>query len=218
MTKKRYTGRLIVIEGADGAGTTTQTLALAKTLEQRFIKEGGHRHALCTKEPYSNALGAHIREVLKAMDSDKTYAQSFYEELALSFAANRLQHYNNFIKPNLEAGNIVISDRFTLSSFVYQGIHCDREWLAQINSRAPRPDALIYLRCSEQVCHDRIKSRGLPLDFYEAQDTRQEVIKRYDQEYALYAQKGAVLSVDGDTYPLAVMQAYLPFIEPLIAS
>jgi hypothetical protein len=58
----------------------------------------------------------------------------------------------------------------------------------------------------------------LPLDFYEAQDTRQEVIKRYDQEYALYAQKGAVLSVDGDTYPLAVMQAYLPFLEPLIAS
>lgn len=218
MKQKRYTGRLIVIEGTDGAGTTTQMRCLGKSLQQQFNKEGrSHRYAVCTREPFLNDLGKHTKSILSRMEAGKVYPQSLYDEIALNFAANRLQHYNNFIKPHLDAGDVVISDRFTLSSMVYQSLNCDRTWLQQINSRAPVPDLLIFLRCSDKVCDDRIKKRGLDRDIYEQDGTRQRVISNYEQEYLIYQQSGApCLAVNGDLPAEAVTLSYLGAVQALL--
>jgi dTMP kinase len=215
MKQKRYTGRLIVIEGTDGAGTTTQMMALGKSLQQRFIKEGGFRSAVCTREPFLNDLGRHTKSILSQMEAGKVYPQSLYDEIALSFATNRLQHYNNFVRPHLDAGNVVISDRFTLSSMVYQGMNCDRAWLEQINSHAAVPDLLIFLRCSEEVCAARLRSRGLPQEFYESDDRRARVIERYEEEFSAYPHHA--IAIDGELQPLAVMDQYLPTVNAIIA-
>lgn len=189
-------GYLVAIEGADGAGTTTQGLDICVRLERAFEKEGKGRHAIYTREPFNNELGGYIRRLLSVMSSGTKYPQSLYDELALDFAANRLQHYNNFIAPYLESGAVVVSDRYKLSSLVYQGLTSDYEWVAQVNSRAREADLLIYLRCGDGVCGERLKRRGLPEEYYEGEGLRVEVLKRYDEEYKKY--EGMKAEVDGE--------------------
>lgn len=216
MKQTRFKGRLIVIEGADGAGTTTQVMALAKHLQKRFIKEGGFRQAVCSHEPYSNDLGRHINMILSNMDGDKTYPQSLYDELALSFATNRLQHFNNFIAPHLNAGNIVICDRYTLSSFVYQGLNCNADWIRQINSKALVPDLLIYLQCSAQTCSERIKSRGLGKNYYESDTFYEKIAERYNAEFNIFAQENHALLVNGEQPAQEILNTYLSSVEQLL--
>src|SRR5688572_8576363 len=99
-------GRFIVVEGPDGVGTTTQAAAVANALEQR----GRRTHV--TAEPSKGAIGQLVRARLKH-EGDK-------ETLALLFAADRLDHWHGEVRPQLDAGVDVVSDRYVLSSLVYQ--------------------------------------------------------------------------------------------------
>ena len=102
--------RFITFEGIDKCGKTTQAELLTKRLE-----ESGHNVVL-TLEPGGTALGQEIRELVLG---DK-YAVADTAELLL-FAADRAQHVEEVIKPELLAGKVVICDRFTDSTTAYQG-------------------------------------------------------------------------------------------------
>ena len=100
---------LISIEGGEGAGKTTQ----AKLLEQKIRAQG--RDVVLIREPGGTPLGEHVRELVKG-----GIGQSYRSELLL-FEAARAELVETVIRPALEHGTVVISDRFSDSSLAYQG-------------------------------------------------------------------------------------------------
>ncbi len=101
----------IALEGGDGAGKSTQI----PLLEDWFRKQG--RRVLLCREPGSTPLGEKIREILLFQWETEICRKS---ELLL-FMAARAQMVKNIIQPALQRGDVVIADRFLLSSIVYQG-------------------------------------------------------------------------------------------------
>jgi len=108
-----YPGKYIVIEGGDGCGKTTQIRLLEK-----YLKEKGY-DVLVVREPGGSEFSEKIREILK----DPRFNQ-FLDSLTefLLFSSARSALYHTEVKPALEKGKIVLSDRNDLSSTVYQGI------------------------------------------------------------------------------------------------
>lgn len=104
-------GRFISIEGVEGVGKTTNIQYIESILQAHSIEH------VCTREPGGTPLAEKIRELL--LDRDDTSMQPV-TELLLMFAA-RSQHVAEFIRPHLDAGTWVICDRFTDSSYAYQG-------------------------------------------------------------------------------------------------
>lgn len=102
------TGRLITLEGIDGAGKSTHVAWIAEQLRSR------HEEVIVTREPGGTALGERLRELLlhEAMHAET--------EALLMFAARR-EHLAQVIGPALARGAWVLSDRFTDASFAYQG-------------------------------------------------------------------------------------------------
>lgn len=104
------TGKLISIEGGEGAGKSTVLDAIRVFLEQQG------KTVICTREPGGSSLGEQIRQILLAPDN-RICAES---ELLLMFAS-RAQLVAELIKPALTQGHFVLTDRFTDASFAYQG-------------------------------------------------------------------------------------------------
>ena len=104
-------GRFISIEGVEGVGKSTSIDRIATSLERHGIPY------VTTREPGGTPLSERIRELL--LDKDNM-SMAPITELLLMFAA-RAQHVNEFIKPTLTAGHWVVCDRFTDSTYAYQG-------------------------------------------------------------------------------------------------
>lgn len=104
-------GRFISLEGGEGVGKSTQVRALASALEDRGIE------CLVTREPGGSGGAEAIRELLLQGDDSRWGA----EAEALLFAAARADHVQKTIRPALEEGRWVLSDRFVDSSLAYQG-------------------------------------------------------------------------------------------------
>lgn len=102
----------LVVEGGDGAGKSTQVERLAS-----FLRDAG-RDPVVTREPGGTAVGAAIRDLLL----DPANAGLSPRAEALLYAADRAQHVLEVIRPALEAGRVVISDRYLDSSLAYQGL------------------------------------------------------------------------------------------------
>ncbi|MBB64548.1 MAG: dTMP kinase [Waddliaceae bacterium] len=106
-------GIFISFEGGEGAGKTTLISKLAEVLR----KSG--REVLVTREPGGTPLGDQIRDLL--LHRDENLRISDLSELLL-FLSDRAQHIEETIRPALEAGQIVLCDRFSDSSIAYQGV------------------------------------------------------------------------------------------------
>lgn len=165
-------GRFIALEGIDGSGTTTQRGALANALRAR-----GHV-VLETNEPSSGSIGRLARERLAqgAASLDRG-------ALALLFAADRLDHVATEIEPALAAGQIVITDRYVMSSWVYQSLDCDPAWVRSINRRAPWPDLTFVIDVPASEGMRRILARrgalGPALEIYETTPLQERLAAGY---------------------------------------
>ena len=104
-------GRFISLEGGEGVGKSTQVQALSQALEERGIR------TLVTREPGGSGGAEAIRDLLLQGDESRWGA----EAEALLFAAARADHVQKTIRPALDEGRWVISDRFVDSSLAYQG-------------------------------------------------------------------------------------------------
>lgn len=172
-------GKFIVIEGVDGSGISTQTGMLQSWMsnnEETF----GKTHF--TKEPTDGPVGSIIRlalaKRLKTLDE---------KVMALLFAADRLDHLycqgeeqKAGIATLLEKGFNVISDRYYLSSFAYQSLAENLDWLRQINRYSQKPDLTVLLQVPvEESAQRRSKSR-IHDELYEREDYLSKVSQNYD--------------------------------------
>lgn len=153
----------ITFEGAEGCGKSTQARALWRRLVRRGIP------VLLTYEPGGTALGNRLRYVLKKRLQDKI---SPLGELFL-FAACRVQIVNEVIRPGLQQGKVVICDRFSDSTTVYQGYGrgLNLETIEEINDLATdgiKPDLTILLDIPPQQGLNRKTSRSS--DRFEAEN------------------------------------------------
>lgn len=108
-------GRFITLEGIDGTGKSTQIRRLVS-----YLRRSDYR-VRATREPGGTAVGEQVRRILlHGRDAARQAAPGTFAELALMYAA-RAQHLEEVVRPALERGELVISDRFNDSSFAYQG-------------------------------------------------------------------------------------------------
>ncbi len=184
--------RLIVLEGLDGAGTTTQARLLVESLNAR-----GHQ-AHGTREPSDGPIGKLIREMLvgKHALAGQALSQSTF---GLLFAADRVDHMQREVDPALAAGTIVVSDRWYHSSLAYQGTGADRDWIATLNARARRPDLTIFLKVRPEVAAARRVAAGRVQELFEDLRMQEEVDAGYQATFAeLAAQGERIEMIDGE--------------------
>jgi dTMP kinase len=110
-------GKFIVFEGIDGSGKTTQINQLSKWLIGTDLIPENNKLVI-TREPGGTKLGKSIRSLL--LDTSREKSPDSITELLL-YAADRSQHVNEIIRPTLDKGDWVISDRFCGSTLAYQG-------------------------------------------------------------------------------------------------
>ena len=193
--------RLIVIEGLDGAGTTTQ----AKRLVEHVRAKGGKAHG--TREPSDGPVGRLIREMLTGGHAitDQKLSQSTF---SLLFAADRLDHLQREVEPKLAAGELVVSDRWYHSSLAYQGTGAERDWIAMLNQRARRPDLTLFLEVRPEVAAHRRAAAGRVQELFEDLRMQEEVAAGYKATIAeLMAQGERIETIDGEASPDQVFAA-----------
>src|SRR5690554_4526933 len=182
----------VMIEGLDGAGTTTQTAALAERLQG----EGWGVSTSC--EPSQGPIGTLIRQMLtgRVVVPDASGGRPVGREtLALLFAADRLDHIEAQVEPALAAGCVAISDRYYHSSLVYQGDidgqdQVDYGWVRELNARARVPDVTIFLEASVEVCMSRLSGRGGQRELYETREKLGRLERRYEEVMTMLATEG----------------------------
>lgn len=162
-------GRLIVLDGLDGCGKTTQRSALAAWLPTSGLMPEG-AGLICTREPGGTVFGQALRELLLHARGDQAPVPN--AELLL-YAADRAQHIENTIRPAMDRGDWVLSDRFSGSTLAYQGHGRGLDLslinqLEQIATGGLTPDLTLWLHLSVEdsirrrrgECDDRIEMEG----------------------------------------------------------
>ena len=168
-------GKFIVIEGPDGAGSSTQVRKLGSYFARRNIP------ALETKEPTNGLVGGIIRAAL-----NKIWACSPYG-LQLLFCADRALHLYHEVEPALKAGKWVISDRYAPSTIVYgatENPEIDEDiWnrLKLINDPFRKPDLSLFLDIEIRLGIGRMDSDGTRAmrDLYETEERLARVMSGY---------------------------------------
>lgn len=191
-------GFFIVLEGADGAGTTTQ-----RGLLEAALRAEGHP-VLSTREPSDGPVGALLRQVLSGRCVLPGGAAPGPEALALLFAADRMDHLQARVLPALAAGQVVVSDRYVLSSLAYQGAALPMAWVAEVNRYALPADVTYFLEVPEAVASARRAARGGPVELFDAQETQRKVAEGYARALQLHTPESRLVRVDGSRPPLEV--------------
>ena len=154
-------GLLIVLEGVDGAGTTTQSARLCDAMRAKLPVQ-------TTREPSIGPIGALLRQALTGRwvtPSPVGPRAPGWVTLSLLFAADRQDHLEAEVLPLLAEGVNVVSDRYYHSSAAYQSISAGRgsetiAWIRELNRHARRPDLTIVLDVPPAVAEQRRRARG----------------------------------------------------------
>ena len=199
-------GRFIVLEGIDGSGKGTQIGLLTDRLEA-----AGHK-VLVTREPSAGPIGTLIRQALAD-------ASQFDEAtMALLFAADRLEHIRE-MKAHLAAGEIVLCDRYVLSSLAYNSQTLTLEWILALNQEADKrlhPDLTLYFDLSEQTALARIGARSGDRERYETQRQLYQVREMY-RMLADVRLDDNVTPIDASQTPDAIADDVWQAVAPLLA-
>jgi dTMP kinase len=158
---------LIVFEGLDGAGLSTQAALLAEYLRDT------NQEVTLTKEPTASPIGKLIKSGLRRNHDFSLFA------LQLLFAADRAEHLENEIEPALSAQKIVISDRYILSSLAFGSVDNDIEFLKLINSRFRKPNLTFIIDTPPRVCLDRIIRNRDNIELFEEEKRLEKVREQY---------------------------------------
>ncbi len=178
-------GKFVVFEGIDGSGTTTQSKRAADWLRARSVR------VVETFEPTDGIIGRVIRQALSCEWPGCEGQELAPELFALLFATDRLDHVNGKIVPTLERGEWVVSDRCYLSSFAYQSVGCDLDWVRSLNRHVRRADLTVLLDVDAEAAYER----------FAGERRRREVFETVDKMAAIrenYLNIADVLRAEGD--------------------
>jgi len=174
-------GVFICIEGLDASGKTTHARRLVRNLRRRGFD------AVYTTEPSLGEIGRFIR---KHILQRKRRVPRAVE--ALLFAVDRVDHMEKGIKPALEEGKIVVSDRYVYSSLAYQGATgLDLKWIEEINRWALPPDLAIYIDVPPEVVVKRMKRKKSVMENLETQ-------RRVRNVYMKFVENGRLVPINGN--------------------
>ncbi len=159
-------GKFITLEGIEGSGKSTSLKDIANILDQKFIDY------VITKEPGSGPLGKDLRSLLLSNDNKISG-----EVELLLMMADRKNHLDSLVIPNLNNGNWVISDRYLDSTYAYQGggRNMDFALIDELSKslNLPVPDLTILFDLPVQIALERAKKRANldrfekePIDFH----------------------------------------------------
>jgi dTMP kinase len=195
----------VVFEGGDGSGTSTQL----DLLRRRFAAppEGGESRGGLpilhgTFEPTGGPVGALIREALGGRLSLRP------ETLARLFSADREEHLfgRDGIVERCGRGELVVCDRYVLSSLVYQSITCGEELPLLLNRDFPRPELLLYFDLDPDIALQRMENRR-EREIFEYRDFQVKVRERYRDLLPRYAQGGTrIAAIDASQGPEKVAE------------
>lgn len=183
-------GLFLSLEGIDGSGKSTQLKHLMDRLEAEGIAY------LLNREPGGSSVGTQIRHILLNPDNPVSNTA----ELLLYFA-NRAQNVDEMIAPALAEGKLVISDRYTDSTFAYQGAARNLgtdlvEQLHKIACRGTEPTLTIYLRIRPEVSAERLSTQKKDRLESEGAEFHQAVFEAYEELAARYPER--IVTVDGE--------------------
>jgi dTMP kinase len=216
-------GRFIVVEGLDGAGSTT----LVNGLVNHYRSE--RRAVRMTREPSSGPIGSLIRQVLSrrlGIPSNYGPLPLGWATMALLFASDRLDHLDAEILPLLADGITVICDRCDLSSLTYQAATATADdaqeteqvidWIRELNRRARRPDLTIVVDAHPEVAARRRTERGLGREIYEENDLQERLAAAYAKAEQLIS-SDRIVHVDGNRDAAAALAAAVEELKKLDA-
>ena len=214
----------IAFEGLDGSGSSTQSKLLAEHFEQKG------KAVVHTKEPTTGTIGKLVRAYLQ--HKHETSAKA----LQLLFAADREDHLHKIVRPAINNGKVVITDRYLYSSIAYGAIPChSREggnpelnnrksckleilkqvqddkikYLESLYTDFLKPDIVFLLKVPAKECVKRIESRGSEKELFEKEEYLEAVWKNYE----LLAKKhGFIKIIDGTLEINEVQQEILRYL------
>jgi len=190
-------GRFVVLEGIDGAGTTTQVARLVERLRASGVS------ARATREPSDGPVGTLVRQVLTGRVVTPGGRAPAWTTMALLFAADRMDHVESEIEPLVARGEVVVSDRYDASSLAYQSVSSGAqssqalEWIRTLNRHARRPDLTIVLDVPPDRAADRRARRGDAAQLYDQSET-QSALAAFYKRLADHMPADRVAIVDGD--------------------
>src|SRR4029453_1432864 len=152
----RFRGKLIVVEGIDGSGKSTQLSLLSQWLRSQAV-------AVAFSEWNSSPL---VRETMQRGKKERMRTPTPFSLLHATDFADRMERY---ILPLLKAGAVVCADRYAYTAFardVARGV--DRQWVRRLYSFAPRPNLSFYFRTTLEVALGRILGGRNAIKYYEA--------------------------------------------------
>ncbi|MEO1761703.1 MAG: dTMP kinase [Cyanobacteria bacterium J06629_18] len=187
-------GKLIVFEGVEGCGKTTQMQLCYEWLQSLGIA------VVTTREPGGTELGLHLRSLL--LENTKDEAISATTELLL-YAADRSQHVEQELLPNLKSGKIILCDRYLDSTVAYQGYgrNLDINLIHQLNSIATsglKSDLTLWLDLDVEQGMARKRKSGDKADRIEQEkiDFHRRVQKGYKDQAALSPERNLKIEAD----------------------
>ena len=210
-------GLFITLEGIDGCGKSTQSEMLARALKERGLD------VVLTRQPGGTLIGEGVREILLANAST---GLSSLAELLL-YAADRAQHIAELIRPALEAGRIVICDRYTDSTVAFQGYGrgLDLNIVNELNRLATgglAPDLTVLLDLAPEVARARLDARRNEIPSEQGmtrfEDEAAEFHARVREGYLklLAAQASRIRRIDASGTAAETHEEVLSIILPLV--
>ena len=174
-------GAFICIEGIDASGKTTQAKILVRKLRRKGID------AAYTTEPSRGKVGTFVRRYI--LDREKRVPTTLE---ALLFAADRVGHLENEVKPALEKGRIVVCDRYVYSSIAYQGAAgLSLDWIQCINQFALVPDLAVFLDVSPEIVLKRLKRNKTVME-------TNANLQKVREVYLKIVRDGKMITLEGD--------------------
>lgn len=194
-------GLLIVFEGIDGTGKSTQMSLLASTLRMKGFS------VIETREPTNGKFGQQIR----ALYTNRNRV-SREQELEL-FLADRQEHVHNVLTPGLQQGKIILCDRYYLSTAAYQGaVGFSPAEIIEKNNFAPPPDLALLFYAPPKIGMGRITAgRGDTLNDFEQEASLQKVAAIFDSLRLPYIER-----IDASGSIESIQQTVLQAVTPLL--
>jgi dTMP kinase len=182
-------GYFVVLEGLEGAGTTTVAGLLAQALKERDLRV--HMTAEPTDGPFGRLLRRHVQHEVTLDPS----------AAALLFTADRADHASGEILPAIGRGEWVVCDRYLLSTLAYQGAEgVDRRSILAASAHLPVPDVTFYLDVPDDVRSERMSVRDR-VDRYEDPALGADLRASYGASIDLLRDRGDRIEVIDGSLP-----------------